>query len=48
MGGKKKGKKGKKGKAKKGITDTADPEEKGWILQAEREALEQRLFIVQQ
>ena len=48
MGGKKKGKKGKKGKAKKGITDTADPEERSWILQAEKEALEQRLFIVQQ
>ena len=47
MGGKKKGKKGKKGKAKKGITDTADPEERAWILQAEKEALEQRLFIVQ-
>ena len=32
MGGKKKGK-GKKGKkAKKGITDTADPVEKGFIL----------------
>ena len=48
MGGKKKGK-GKKGKkAKKGITDTADPDERNHILQAEKEALEQRLLIVQQ
>ena len=42
MGGKKK--KGKKGKkAKKGVTDDATVEEKNWILQAEKEALEQRL-----
>ena len=48
MGGKKKGKKGKKGKAKKGITDTCDPEERAWILQAEKEALEERLFTVKE
>ena len=41
MGGKKKGKgkKGKKGK-KGGIQDNASIEEKNWILQAEKEALE--------
>ena len=45
MGGKKK--KGKKGKkAKKGVTDDATVEEKNWILQAEKEALEQRLIEV--
>ena len=40
MGGKKKGKKGKGKKAKKGVVDDASVEEKNWILQAEREALE--------
>ena len=40
MGGKKKGKKGKKGKKAKGLTDDATVEEKNWILQAEKEALE--------
>ena len=42
MGGKKKGKKGKKGKKKKGggIADDATTEEKNFILQAEKEALE--------
>ena len=46
MGGKKKGgkKKGKKGK--KGIVDDASIEEKNWILQAEKEALEHKLIIV--
>ena len=49
MGGKKKGGKGKKGKGKKkgkGIGDDATIEEKNWILQAEKEALEQKLIIV--
>ena len=40
MGGKKKGKKKGKGKAKKGVVDDASTEEKNWILQAEKEALE--------
>ena len=45
MGGKKKGKKGKKGgKKSKGAYDDASIEEKNWILQAEKEALEQRLI----
>ena len=47
MGGKKKGgKKGKKGKAKKGVVDDATTEEKNLILQAEKEALEQKLIII--
>jgi len=46
MGGKKKGKKGgKKGKKGKGVSDDATVEEKNWILQAEKEALEQKLFM---
>ena len=45
MGGKKKGKKGKKGKKAKGLTDDAPVEEKNWILQAEKEALEQKLIL---
>ena len=40
MGGKKKGKKGKKGKKSKGAYDDATTEEKNWIMQAEKEALE--------
>ena len=46
MGGKKKGKKRGKGKGKKGITDDATTEEKNWILQAEKEALEQKLILI--
>ena len=46
MGGKKKGKKKGKGKGKKGVVDDATTEEKNWILQAEKEALEQKLVIV--
>ena len=46
MGGKKKGKKGKKGKKSKGLADDAPVEEKNWILQAEKEALEQRLILI--
>ena len=46
MGGKaKKSKKGKKGKKGKGLSDDATVEEKNWILQAEKEALEQRLIL---
>ena len=46
MGGKKKGKKGKKGKKKAGgIADDATTEEKNFILQAEKEALEQKLIM---
>ena len=45
MGGKKKGKKGKKGKKKGGLGDDASVEERNWILQAEKEALEQRLIL---
>ena len=45
MGGKKKGKKGKKGKKAKGAYDDASIEERNWILQAEKEALEQKLII---
>ena len=50
MGGKKKGKKGKKGKKKKGggIADDATTEEKNFILQAEKEALEQKLIMTLQ
>ena len=49
MGGKKKGKKGgKKGKKGKGVSDDATVEEKNWILQAEKEALEQKLFMTLQ
>ena len=48
MGGKKKGKKGKKGKKSKGLTDDATVEEKNWILQAEKEALEQKLILTMQ
>ena len=51
MGGKKKskGKKGKKGKkGGKGIVDDATVEEKNHILQAELEALEQRLILTVQ
>ena len=48
MGGKKKGKKGKKGKKNKGVTDDATIEEKNWILQAEKEALEQKLILTLQ
>ena len=49
MGGKKKGKKGKKKGAKKGgIADDATADEKCWILQAEKEALEQKLIVVLQ
>ena len=48
MGGKKKGKKGKKGKKSKGLADDAPVEEKNWILQAEKEALEQRLILIKQ
>ena len=45
MGGKKKkGKKGKK-KGKKGAYDDATVEERNWILQAEKEALEQKLIL---
>ena len=40
MGGKKKGKRKGKKKGKKGIVDNATVEEKNWILQAEKEALE--------
>ena len=41
MGAKKKGKKGKKGGKKgKGLGDDATVEERNWILQAEKEALE--------
>ena len=46
MGGKKKGK-GKKGKKKgKGVYDDASKEEQNWILQAEKEALEQKLIVI--
>ena len=48
MGGKKKGKKGKKGKKSKGAYDDATIEEKNWILQAEKEALEQKLILTLQ
>ena len=49
MGGKKKGKKGKKGKKKAGgIADDATVEEKNFILQAEKEALEQKLVLTLQ
>ena len=48
MGGKKKGKKGKKGKKAKGLTDDAPVEQKNWILQAEKEALEQKLILTMQ
>ena len=49
MGGKKKGKKGKKGKKKAGgIADDATVEEKNFILQAEKESLEQRLILTLQ
>ena len=48
MGGKKKGKKGKKGKKSKGAYDDATIEEKNWILQAEKEALEQKLIMTLQ
>ena len=49
MGGKKKGKKGKKkGKKKGGIADDATPEEKNFILQAEKEALEHKLVVIVQ
>jgi hypothetical protein len=48
MGGKKKGKKGKKGKKAKGAYDDASIEEKNWILQAEKEALEQKLIMTLQ
>ena len=40
MGGKKKDKRKGKKKGKKGIVDNATVEEKNWILQAEKEALE--------
>ena len=47
MGGKKKGKKGKKkGKKKGGIADDATTEEKNFILQAEKEALEQKMVLI--
>ena len=47
MGGKKK--KGKKGKKKgKGVYDDATIDEKNYILQAEKEALEQKLIMIQQ
>ena len=46
MGGKKKGKKGKGKKKSKGVVDDAPIEEKNWILQAEKEALEQKLIVV--
>ena len=47
MGGKKKGKKGKKkGKKKGGIADDATVEEKNFILQAEKEALEHKLIMI--
>ena len=39
--GKKKG--GKKGK-KKGLTDDAEPEERNWIIKAEIESLQRRLY----
>ena len=46
MGGKKKGKKGKKGKKKGGgLVDDATVEEKNFILQAEKEALEHKLIM---
>ena len=48
MGGKKKGKKGKKGKKSKGAYDDASIEEKNWILQAEKEALEHKLIMTLQ
>ena len=50
MGGKKKKGKGKKGKKKKGggIADDATTEEKNFILQAEKEALEQKLIMTLQ
>ena len=49
MGGKKKGKKGKKGKKEAGgIADDATTEEKNFILQAEKEALEQKLIMTLQ
>ena len=48
MGGKKKGKKGKKSKKTKGAYDDASIEERNWILQAEKEALEQKLIITLQ
>ena len=49
MGGKKKGKKGKKkGKKGGGIADDATTEEKNFILQAEKEALEQKLIMTLQ
>ena len=48
MGGKKKGKKGKKKGGKKAVVDDATIEEKNWILQAEKEALEQKLIMVLQ
>ena len=49
MGGKKKGKKGKKkGKKKGGIADDATTEEKNFILQAEKEALEMKLVMIVQ
>lgn len=48
MGGKKKGKKGKKGKKKAGgIADDATIEEKNFILQAEKEALQQKYLMTQ-
>ena len=46
MGAKKKGKKGKKGKKSKGVTDDATVEERNWILQAEKESLEQKLILI--
>ena len=49
MGGKKKGgKKGKKGKKGKALGDDATVEERNWILQAEKESLEQRLILTLQ
>ena len=48
MGAKKKGKKGKKGKKSKGVYDDATVEERNWILQAEKESLEQKLIMVLQ
>ena len=47
-GKKGRGKKGKKGKKGKGVYDDASIEEKNWILQAEKEALEQKLIMIQQ
>ena len=48
MGGKKKGKKGKKKGKAKGLTDDAPVEEKNHILEAEIDALQQKLIMTQQ